>query len=213
MEPKRWSATPAHLVPKRLRDLEAPPDILARAVDAGFQAAAGCTGHHPLNFAGIVTWADAIRELRDLLVPRGWKAADTRGFPTVVHPSDKHQIAVVGGTRDTGRHDGIPRTRRPKGIVAELAIADNQLSLDPAGAVFGISYADPVVQTYFLLHYADPIADEIRLELSLPAEMHKGVVTGWNERLILEPLRGTRDVPIEAPSEVPIDIDVTRRAT
>jgi hypothetical protein len=213
MEPKRWSAVPSHLVTARLSALGVSGEILARAVDAGFQGAAGCTGHHPQNFAGIVTWGDAVRELRDLLVPTGWTAVDNRGFPTAVHPSGEHQIAVAAGTRDTGRHNGIPRTRRPKGIVAELAIADNQVSLDPTGAVFGVTYTEPTAQTWFLLHYADPIADEIRIELSLPAEMHKGVVTAWTERLIIDPLPGTREVPIEAPPEMPIDIAVTRRAT
>jgi len=213
MEPKHLSAVPSHLVPARLSALGVSQDILARAVDAGFQAAAGCTGHHPQNFAGLVTWGDAVRELRDLLVPKRWAAADTRGFPTVVHPSGKHQIAVAGGTRDTGRHNGIPRTRRPKGIVAQLAIADNQLSLDPSGDVFGVAYNQPLAQTWFLIHYADALADEIRIELSLPAEMHNGVVTAWTERVIIDPLPGTRDVPIEAPPETAIDIDVTRRAT
>jgi hypothetical protein len=212
MEPHRWSAVPSHLVPVRLRALGVSAGILAQVIDAGFQGSAGCTGHHPPNYAGIVTWGDAIRELRDLLVPQGWLAADIRGFPTVVHPSGKHQITVAGGTRDTGRHDGIPRTRRPKGIVAELAIADNQVSLDPTGAVFGVTYTEAVAQTWFLMHYSDPIADEIRIELSLPAEMDKGVVVAWTERLIIDPLTGTRDVPLTAPPETPIDIDVTRRA-
>lgn len=214
MEPQRWSATPAHLVPVRLNGLGVTQAILGQALDAGQHAAAGCTGHHPINYPGILAWGEAVRELRDQLIPLGWASSDTRGFPTVIHPSGKHQIAIAGGTADTGRPNAIPRTRRPKGIVTELAVADNLISLDPTGAIFGVTYAEPVAQTWFLLHYADPIADEVRVELSLPAEMHKGQVTAWRERLILDPIAGTRDVPILVDQpEVDIDIDVTRRAT
>jgi hypothetical protein len=211
MEARRWSAVPVHVVPTRLAELGVAQAILAQAVDAGLHAAAGCTALHPINYAGIVTWGEAVYSLRDQLVPKGWAVGDMRGLPTVVHPSGTHQIAVAGGTRETGRRDRIPRTRRPKGVVTELAVADNQISLDPTGEILGTNYAEPVPQTWFVLHYADPVADEVRLELSLPGTMHRGQVTGWLERIPLEPIRGTRDVPLEPAPDVPIEIDITPR--
>jgi hypothetical protein len=210
MEPDRWSAVNPEKVPVRLAELGTPEPILQQAVDAGLHAAAGATGHHPVNYAGFLCWGDAIRELRDQLVPRGWMPGDTRGFPTVIHPSGRHQLAVAAGTRETGRGTDIPRTRRPKGIVTQLAIADNQISLDPE--VFGDA-ADPAPQTWFLLHYSDLVADEVRLELSLPGAMFNGQVTGWLERLILKPLPGMAVLvmPEDPPPHSPIDIDIQRR--
>lgn len=213
MEPDRWSAVHPEKVPSRLAELGAPEPMLAQAVDAGLNAGAGCTAHHPVNYAGITVWADAYRELADQFVPRGWTAADTRGFPTIVHPSGSHQVAVSGGTADTGRPQAIPRTRRPKGIVTELAVASNQGTLDPSGHVFGVAASEPVAQTWFLLHFSDLYANEVRMELSLPGELRNGQVTGWLERLILTPLpgMGVRTMPVGPIPATPIDIDIRRR--
>ena len=44
------------------------------------------------------------------------------------------------------------------------------------------------MRTWLLLHYYDRIAEIIRAELSLPNFMENGWVTGWAERIMLDPM-------------------------
>ncbi len=74
-------------------------------------------------------------------------------------------------------------------------------------------------QTWFLLHYWDEDADEIRVELSLPAEMTPdGFVIQWRERIILRGsgdgsavTQAVRDDSIGPGTDV-IDIPVIKKA-
>jgi hypothetical protein len=210
-----WSAVPEEEVPERLQQLGVSEEILRSAVDAGVQQASGCTSHDPQNLGGILIWGKGMRELRDRLVVNGWKPRDTRGFPTATHPTGSHQIAIAAGTADTGRRTAIPRTRRAKGIVTAGAVAGNQLTLADLDAWFEPTDPDMrVEQTWFLLHYVDELADEVRLELSLPGEMKDGHITGWLERVILRPLPGAPNIDLgnDEDDEPPIEVDVRPRA-
>jgi hypothetical protein len=218
MDVRPWSAVAENDKPRRLAELGLSEGLLRRALDAGIREASACTAHNPANYPGMVVWGTTIRELRDELVPAAWGARDDRGFPTVAHPRGTHQIAVAAGTVDTGRRNAIPRTRRTKGKVTELAIEFNQLGLGDLES--GSEYfaptdgGEPIEQTWYLLHYRDDLADEVRLELSLPGEMKKGYITGWLERIILEPLAGAGDFPFgdDDPDDGPsLDISVTPR--
>lgn len=197
----------------RLAALDLDEALLREAIDIGYQHAATCTSHDPPNLPGILAWAKPIRHLRDTLTPRGWGADDTRNYSTVVHPSGGFAVAVAAGTAATGRPDGRPTTRTPKGPATEEAVNRNQLSL---AELSPSSFDSPPTQvelrqTWLLLHHADAGAEEIRLELSLPDVIVGGYVTGWRERLVIEPLAQSITVEIEDDVEE-ITVDVRRRA-
>lgn len=56
--------------------------------------------------------------------------------------------------------------------------------------------------------------EEIRLELSCPDAMNGKQVTGWRERIVLDPISFSTDVDFDGDDEDDIDtnVDVARRA-
>ena len=203
----------------RMEQLGLKPEELREAMQIGYAAAAGCTEHDPRSLPGTLAWGKGMGHLRDLTKPRGWTADSTSNYETTVHPSNTHGVAIAAGTAETGRADGLaPRTKTPKGPATSRAVARNaQLSLAQGTDAFrgtGEPVEDKDRKTWILLHYYDKDAEEIRLELSLPLEMSGKQITAWSERLIIPPLVFTSEIEIEdIEAEVPIEIDVSRRAT
>jgi len=70
------------------------------------------------------------------------------------------------------------------------------------------------MQTWLLLYYFDETAQEIRAELSLPAEMtDDGYVKKWRERVILPSIPVVRDpMATDDAPDAPIEVKVERRA-
>lgn len=196
-------------------------ELLHAPLLLGYEAAASCTPHEPRSLPGTLVWGRAVGRLRDDLVPRGWRADSKANFETIVHPDNRHGIAVVAGTSQTGSGAGgaAPRTRTPKGPATSRAVRVNaQLSLEEMGvAVFpgtGVPLvADEDRETLLLLHYFDPDLGEIRCELSTPAEMGGKHITAWSQRIVLPPLPfdGELTFPIDIDDAPDIDIDVRRR--
>jgi hypothetical protein len=192
----------------RLAELGVPEDALRDAAHVGVQHGFSCTRHDPPSLGGILTWAKAVRHLRDLLVPDGWWASDTRNYATVVSPEGTVALAVAGGDKNTGNPKKLPATRTEKGPATQQAVHENQLSMEDLSESFPKGR-----QTWMLLHYVDVEAQEIRLELSLPAAMTGGYVDTWRERVYLRPIPFDAE-PFEG-SEAEaeeIEITVNRRA-
>lgn len=120
-------------------------------------------------------------------MPRGWIPSNSQTFATIIDPAGVFAIVVAAGDQHTGLRDRTHSTRSEKGPATRNAIGTNQMAfaeIDP-------SYPWPRVvipkRTWFLLYYLDEDADEIRIELSLPAAMTgDGHVTAWRERRILQ---------------------------
>ena len=100
-------------VNRRLQELDKglTQDVLREAVTRAHAAWAACTPHHPRAYAGISSWAEGMRSLRDLLIPRDWSSRDNRGQPLAVNSFGTLAITVLSGDETTGKvGQGQPRT-------------------------------------------------------------------------------------------------------
>lgn len=192
----------------RMDELGIEEAVLRNAVLSGFQHASTCSEHDPPNLRGILFWARAVRSLRDQQVAKRWTAADRHNYSTVDHPDTPLSIAVAAGDANSGRVDADPTTRTEKGPATRQAVNRNQMSFEDEDEDF-----PKTRQTWLLLHYVDEDADELRLELSLPADFADGYITEWRERVILGsvPLSpGSQEEEDEESEEV--DVSVERRS-
>ncbi|HEX8075217.1 MAG TPA: hypothetical protein VF545_09575 [Thermoleophilaceae bacterium] len=199
----------------RLSELGVAEDVLREAVQVGQHHASDCTAHDPRGLSGILVWGKTVRELRDRLVPLGWRSSDDRNYATVVNPVQTFAIAVAGGDVNTGRRGAEPSTRTDKGPATQDAVKLNrQLSFSDIDQSFPKFQPEgPGLQTWMLLHHADEDAQEIRVELSLPAGMTGGLVTDWQERIVLSPVPFMpHAVEVAEPDDHAIDIRIDRRA-
>jgi len=174
---------------------------------------------------GTLATGKTLRRLRELYLPVGWQRSRDQNYETVVNPKSGLAITVAAGDAQTGRPTRTPCTRSEKGRVTREAIDRNLqrsfADLDGAGRkVWEVldrliwQRDGPARQTWLLLHFWDDQANEVRLELSMPGEMNEqGVVTGWRERIILDPisLDPTAEVAKDEPSD-PIDFEVPRKS-
>lgn len=183
--PTRVYVRPAE-VTARLYELDLKREALVEAVHFGFSYAAECTLHDPKSLAGIVFWGKTVRKLRDQLIPDGWDVENRQNYPLTVHSSKRWAIGVAAGDERTGIPDKTPSTRSERGPATRQVVSINQYSFAALSADFAELDAALVRQTWLLMHYRDDEADEIRMELSLPAEMTPdGFVNQWKERIIL----------------------------
>jgi hypothetical protein len=109
----------------------------------------------------------------------------------------------------------MPSTRAEKGPATRDAVLSNQLTFADVSEDFPRPESVPGMQTWLLLHHADEAAEEIRLELSLPADMTAdGFVVRWHERIILTSVPFTpQPLATPEPESEEIDIKIERRAT
>ena len=113
-----------------------------------------------------------------------WKT--DRTTPLLFIPSKRWAIGVAAGDERTGIPEETPSTRSEKGPATREVVSINQFSFAALSADFAKLDAAVIMQTWLLMHYRDDEADEIRIELSLPAQMTQdGFVTQWKERIIL----------------------------
>jgi hypothetical protein len=202
----------------RLNEMGLRPDILRNAVQYGVSYASSCTENDPPMLAGIEVWGKTMRSLRDQLLPAGWRRDNSRNYATVIDPADAFAVAVAGGNGFTGLADRTPYTRTEKGPVTRQAVLQNQGHFADIDAEFAKVSPRPAseMRTWLLMYFVDEEADEIRIELSLPAFMSReGFVTAWLERIILSPMDRSAQAAIESPDQpsTPIEIAVTKKAT
>lgn len=189
-------------------------EVLRNSVRQGEAERATCTENDPRIFAGMVPWAKTVRTLRESLVARGWRREEPGNLPLIVSPDGTMAIAVSSGDEYTGVASGTPQTQYPKGPVTIAAVGSNQLSL----ALFGqtpsaaAASADGPAWVLWFLLIANR-GNELRCELSLPDQIGDDLrVTGWVERIILDPIVLDQVPAFTTPEvEPPIAVDVRRK--
>jgi len=197
----------------RLQELGLTEKVLIDGLEAGLAAKALCTSNHPPNFGGTSFWAEAVRWLRENLIPKGWRRDNSFNFPTIVRHDGKIAIAVAAGDEGTGLPKGNPSTRYERGPVMVGKVEVNQhLPFEHLPAGYGEPDPDTPEATWLLLHFR--AGDELRSELSFPLTINKaGFVETWAERILL------RVIPID-PARMPVlqddpvepTIDIRRKA-
>lgn len=180
----------------RLAELDLTAEILERVIRRADAEAQLCSAFDPPLLEGLTRWGRATRYLREELVPLGWSYDNPRNFARTIHPDGEFAIVVTTGDGLTGLPGMVPGTKNPKGLATMLAVdANAQLTFD-----FGPQFLPPGMDkvTWFLLFYADGF--EYRAELSLPGAYADGMITHWDERIILPPFQ-RYDEP-KAPADV-----------
>jgi len=143
----------------------------------------------PVTAPGTDAWRYPVRTLRKALMELGWRLDNPRNLPLAISDEKKVNITVSSGDEFTGvewkRH---PRSKNPKGVLMEEAIARNvrQYDLFPESLPVSVQKFDQTIKYktwVFLIHITD---EEIRAELSLPNSMDEtDHVNGWAERILI----------------------------
>lgn len=196
----------------RLRELGLTQEHLRGSLNGGLAAAALTSVNHPPNFGGTTLWAEAVRILRELLIPLGWRRDNSHNFPTVVSPDRTLAIAIARGDEITG--DPNPRVsptfQYSRGVVTERAVERNRtLPFDHLPEGYG-DEPDAIPALWFLLHRR--VGTKLLCELSYPTEIESGFVITWGERIILDPIDlDPTTMPVLDDEPVNPEITVKRR--
>ncbi len=204
-------------VRNRLAELGLEEEPLQDVVRQGYLGHASCTPNHPPQMPGMWAWAEAVRALREYLIPLGWETSNDNNYALTVHPAKRLAIAVATGNDGTGQATASPSTKSAKGPSTIEAIATNQMQFpfmdaDSIRAAASLPALNGARVTWFLLvHWG---IDELRCELSLPSSIaDDGHINGWHERILLGSIPIDGDLQdIVPPSQADIDVDVRRRA-
>ena len=191
-------------------------DELAEVLRAAYAVASDTTPFDSPADEGMTWWLRTVRSLRRTLADKwGWAAENDGTYCLAVRPDGQVAIQVSSGNEHTGLRDRIPSCQNAKGAQTARSIDLNQAVMhDPqTGAPLAPLPRPRPRQTWLLLYYFDPLAEEIRAELSLP--IHLGLedrIDGWAQRIILRPMPL---VPVTAEDTGPdpvFDVEVRRRA-
>ncbi len=172
----------------RLHGIGLTADLIVRALLRADAEAKYTTGLEPPTAAGTIRYLKTVRFLREELVPLGWDIDNYKNFCRTIHP--RHQLSIVTSSGDefTGVDipGKVPCTKYPKGDLTALAVQQNA---DQGAFDLGEEFAEPTVEPaeleniWFLLQRATP--EYIYAELSLPTRIEDGMITDWQERIIL----------------------------
>lgn len=202
--------------PRLLKTLGLEESILLLGVEQGQAAYANCTLNHPALYRGVTAWAEAIRSLRESMIPLGWKRYDVSNQPFILNEAGTIAITVATGDEFTGIKGVNPSTKSSKGPKTEIAITNNHLAYTLFGDIrrADLKNMDGRV-TWILLFYRDEKNSQIRSELSVPSKRNReGQVVEWSERIILAPIEFTGksiNISDENPQTPKIDIEIKRR--
>ena len=178
--------------------------VCERALTAFFQA----TKNDAANAAGSYAYFAAVRAIRDIFCPLGWKRGREHNLEYIAHPKNGIRVIVSSGNQDTGIQNGTPKTKNQKGKQTQKVVAHNALKQIPMFPDREPKFDDDQVKsTWMLLYHIDIMKAEMRIELSLPIELDaEGLrVAGWKERIILPPIK--LDPTIEFPPNDPNNDD------
>lgn len=210
-----------HEVRNRLAELGLSEEILVHAVEVGYLAFSSCAENHPPQVPGFWAWGEAVRALREQLIPAGWTRCNDDNFPLTISPDGSLAIAVATADDVTGTIEGEPSTRSAKGSTTFEAVEANVLQLtlnlrfeevEEQEKQQQEKQAAPLRATWFLLMHR--AGHEVRCELSLPSTFNEqGRLVGWSERILLRPIPLDPVVnPVTPPQDQPdLDIAVLRR--
>lgn len=210
----------------RLAEIGLKEDLLFEAIRAGMAARFSCTRNHPPLAAGFYGWSEAVRGLRDALMPEGWGRDDAGLLSVALSPGGDFAIAIATGDDATGDPSRTPCTKSSKGPRTKDAIQTNCLQLnlfaieDVLQTDEEMTLANSRLTRWLLIHFDDS-AKLVRSELSTPILVAKdSKIAGWEERIILGtiPFDDNSNLGLRNPEEGPlggateIDVPIRRRA-
>ncbi|WP_137122979.1 hypothetical protein [Segeticoccus rhizosphaerae] len=176
----------------RLHALGLTTDQITRTLLRADAEAKHTTGLEPPTAEGTTRYFKTVGFLREELVPLGWGINDYKNFCRTVDPNHEFSIVTSSGDEVTGVDipGRAPRTKYPKGELTALAVRQNaeQGTFD-LGKQFAERTAGATVEpaelenVWVLLQRVTP--DFIHAELSLPVCIEDGIITDWEERILL----------------------------
>jgi len=184
-------------------------DIVDRAVLAGHADASMVTLHSPATAFGSRLWEGAIRQLRDELIPRGWRSLRPGQLEVVRNKLETIQITAALGDINVGDPAASPSCEHPRGTSTARAIEVNQNTF--AGLAPGDGW-EPI-ETWWLLYRPSKRPDQpVRCELSLPVSMAGSRIRDWAIRILLSGFdERSGETAILPESPAPIDVPLNRR--
>ena len=179
-------------VSARLRQLGIPSvDLLVKSIKAAHTARSWCTENDPPFIHGTEAWRFGLRTLREELTALGeWRINDIGNFSLVFNDTVGINIAVATGDEITGCNYGpliLPKTRSIKGLYTEAVIQRNIVE----GDLFPDTIPQSVICKARILNYPTwtfliyTTKHEARGELSYAADIERGDITEWRERILL----------------------------
>ena len=136
--------------------------------------------------AGTTRFSRTTRFLREAMIPAGWDYDNSRNYCRTIHPTGAFSVVVSSGDQGTGvvTPGQSPSTRYPKGEVTVQAVETNMQLVLELGEEFDVpAQPSPTPVVWYLLQRVT--AREIFLELSLPTAIENGVISKWEERIVL----------------------------
>ncbi len=158
----------------------------------------------------MIATGKTIRQLRELLP--AWHAQRPDGYEITIAPSGTHAVAVAAGDAATGTLDSRiqPSNRSAKGHQTRRAVERNQPSfyahrpdiweVDPTANTDLVAAPTQTWILLFLVKLDDVDGPEIRFEFSLPAQIERGYVTRWRERIVFPPIQDIGDAIAPGPA-------------
>jgi hypothetical protein len=200
-------------------------EILSEVCQRGLAQYLTATVHHPQNAAGSFFYHEAVRSLRDLLISSGWEHVSD-GLELTFNSDRKIAIAVSSGNVNVGDRLRRPAFKYPKGPRTGAAVAGNTKQLNLFEGFANLqAYILPIppqrvgferFQTWWLLHYVDPISGKMKAELSLPIAIAGLDETNQFEyRIILDSINPSDDLNIthegDGDDNPDLDVDVRKK--
>lgn len=169
---------------RRLRQLRLDRKSLIEVVKAMVSARANCSDNDAKSAPGYLSWNAGVRQMRDLYLRRGWERETLDGIETIKHSEAKIRVTVVNTDEDTGRMQGSPRNRTPKGPAAARVVDLNgQIEMFP-GDPAGKPATDSDGCSIWHLCVFDDGAN-VRAELSRPVEFDSHYFVKFSERIVI----------------------------
>jgi hypothetical protein len=172
-----------------------------QAISAANLSRADETAHSTKGYAGSTFYSNLIKQLRDILVVKGFKPHTHQNIELVLN--DTVAIAVCKGDENTGKTTQDPHSARKKGGVTLALFGLSQNELPQNGELFEESDSLKINRgklqleidgkerdVWVLMHYSQKIANgeyRVKAELSQPSTYdNKGRINFFSNRIMLE---------------------------
>ena len=172
-----------------------------QAISAANLSRADETAHSTKGYAGSTFYSNLIKQLRDILVVKGFKPHTHQNIELVLN--DTVAIAVCKGDENTGKTTQDPHSARKKGGVTLALFGLSQNELPQNGELFEESDSLKINRgklqleidgkerdVWILMHYSQKIANgeyRVKTELSQPSTYdNKGRINFFSNRIMLE---------------------------
>ena len=172
-----------------------------QAISAANLSRADETAHSTKGYAGSTFYSNLIKQLRDILVVKGFKPHTHQNIELVLN--DTVAIAVCKGDEYTGKTTQDPHSARKKGGVTLALFGLSQNKLPQNGELFEESDSLRINRgklqleidgkerdVWILMHYSQKIADgeyRVKAELSRPSTYdNKGRINSFSDRIMLD---------------------------